>query len=362
MTIERRALVTPQLDLATFASTRTARASHAQALAALVTDAAGGHPRQRGAIDRNSTGGTYHVMLRRGVARWLLVRLAVGVKGTWALPSGEYVDVDLSISDGTTTITSSDSRIPAGLKADTQESAPLPAFLGRLDALGQRAWVLDLDAFDTGGTSLSGTTRTLSFVVTITGTHAYCEGLWVEELPRWIVDDADDYGVLSSLFLARGAIVDSTEGVQRLWETARYAYTHGIRTYHQLVRREADPWSIVATSSAAWPGDEESAGVARKYTVKARTMRGTTDPRVAFRVRYRLTGASPGDQGYVTLVTGAGSYTLTLTDASGAWAEAEAQGYLDAANAEQQVSFKGHKDAGPTALEIDARHVFDDPA
>lgn len=359
MTTEAHPLITPAIDLATFASTLTARASHAQALAALANDAAAGHPRQRAVIDRN-VGGLYHVMIRRGVARWLLIRLVVGTKGTWT--ASEKVDVDLSIGDGTTTITSADSRIPDGLKADTAEPSPLPATGARIDALGVRQWVIDLEAFETGGTSLSGTRWTLSFDIAVTGTHTYCELLTVEELPRWLTSDADDYGVLAALYLQRSPIIDSATGVQRLWSTARYGYTHGWRTYHQMVRDEAAPWSIVATSPAAWPGDEESAGVARKYTVNARTMRGTTDPQVAFRVRYRLTGASPGDQGYVSLITGAGTTKLTLTDASGAWAEAETTATLDAATPEQHVSWKAHKDAGPTALEIDARTVVDDPA
>ena len=359
MTTARIPLSTPYLDLATCASTLTARASHAQALAGLATDAAGGHPRQRAVIDRN-IGGKYHVMIRRGVARWLLIRLAVGTKGTWTV--SEKVDVDLSISDGTTTITSADSRIPDGLKADTAEPAPLQGYTTRLDVLGHRSWVIDLEAFETGGTSLTGDRWTLIFDVAVTGTHTYCELLTVEELPRWIIDDAADYGVLPQLYLQRSPIIDSATGVQRIWSTARYGYTHGWRTYHQMVRDEAAPWSIVATSTAAWPGDEESAGVARKYVVTARTMRGTTDPQVLFRVRYRLTGASPGHQGYVTLVTGAGSTTLTLTDASGAWAEAETTATLDAATPEQQISWKAHVDAGPTALEIDARTVVDDPA
>ena len=34
----------------------------------------------------------------------------------------------------------------------------------------------------------------------------------------------------------------------------------------------------------------------------------------------------------------------------------------DAATPEQQISWKAHVDAGPTALEIDARTVVDDPA
>lgn len=358
MTIEPRTLTTPALDLATFASTLTARASHAQALAALANDAAGGHPRQRAVIDRNA-GGTYHVMLARGVARWLLVRLATGVKGSWT--TGERVDLDLSISDGTTTITSADSRIPEGLKGDTAEPAPLPPAGSRLTPLGARAWVLDLDAFDTGGTPLSGTRRTLTIDVAVTGTHTWCELVTVEELPRWIVDDAEDYGALPQNYLARGRILDSATGVQRLWDTARYGYTHGVRTYHALVRDEADPWQIVDGSSAPWPGDTESAGVAKKYVVNARTMRGTTDPRVAFRVRYRAVGASPGDVGKVTLATGAGSYTLTLTDTSGSWVEAEAQGYLDALTPEQQLSWTGYR-TGSGTWEICARTVFDDPA
>lgn len=356
MTIETRTLTTPALDLATFASTLTARASHPQALGALATDAAGGHPRQRAVIDRNA-GGTFHVMLVRGVARWLLVRLATGVKGSWT--TGERVDLDVSLSDGTTTITSSDSRIPAGLKGDTAEPAPLPPAGARLTPLGARAWVLDLAAFESGGTTLSGDRWTLSIDVAVTGTHTWCELVTVEELPRWIVDDTDDYGVLGSLYLARGAILDGP--AQRLWDTARYAYSGGIRTYHQLLRDEADPWSIVAGSLAPWPGDIESVGVSRKYVARARTMRGTTDPRIAFRVRYRAVGASPGDVGKVSLTTGASNYLLTLTDTSGAWVEAEGTGYLDAATPEQQISWDGYR-TGSGTWEICARTVFDDPA
>lgn len=359
MTTRAIRLDTPFLDLATFASTLTARGSHAQALSLLVSDAAGGHPRQRAVIDRN-VGGLYHVMIARGVARFLLVRLSVGTKGTWT--AGERVDVDLTLTDGTTTITSADARVPVGLKADTNAGSTLSVGTDRLDALATRAWVLDLADFETGGTSLSGDRYTLSFDVAITGTHTYCELLTVEELPRWIIDDAEDYGALPELYLQRGTIVDSATGVQRLGDTHEVAYTHGVRTYHQLGRDEADPWSIVATSTAAWPGDEESSGVGRKYACRARTMRGAEDPQVAFRVRYRLVGASPGDEGHISLTTGAGTYTLDLTDDSGAWAEAEGTASLDAGTPEQQLSWKGHVDVGVAALEIDARTVFDDPA
>ena len=351
-------LETPHLDLATFASTLTARGSHAQALALLVSDAAGGHPRQRAHVDR-TVGGLYHVMLRRGVARWLLIRVAAGTKGTWT--AAERVDVDLSLTDGTTTIASSDSRVPDGLKADTALGSTLSVGTDRLDNLASRAWVLDLAAFETGGTSLSGDRWTLIFDVAITGTHTYCELLTVEALPRFIIDDAEDYGALPELYLQRGVIVDSATGVQRLGDTHEYGYTHGWRTYHQKVRDEAAPWSIVATAPASWPGDEESSGVGRKYSCRARTMRGTEDPQIAFRVRYRLVGASPGDQGYVSLTTGAGTYSLTLTDDSGAWAEAEGTASLDAGTPEQQISWKGYADTGVT-LEISARTVFDDPA
>lgn len=350
-------LRTPYVDLATFANTLTARASHAQALALLVSDAAGGHPRQRAVIDR-TTGGTYHVMLARGVARWILVRIAVAHDGTYT--GTDRVDLELTLSDGTTTITSADSRVPDGLKADTDMAPPVVVATGRLDVLATRAWVIDLAAFETGGTSLSGNRWTLTFDVTRSGTNTLCESLTVEELPRWVIDDADDYGALPELYLQRGIIVDSATGVQRLGDTHEFAYTHGVRTYHQMVRDEADPWQITSASSVSWPGDEESAGVGRKYSCRARTMRGATDPQIAFRVRYRITGASGSDAGEVTLSWPTGSASLALTDISGSWAEAEGTATLDATTPEQQITWKGRVDAG--TLEICARTVFDDPA
>lgn len=350
-------LETPYLDTATFANALTARASHAQALALLASDAAGGHPRQRAHVDRN-TGGLYHVMLARGVARWLLIRVRAGVKGSYV--GTDQVDVELTLTDGTTTIASSDSRVPAGLKADTNLTPPLALSTARLDVLAERTWILDLAAFETGGTSLSGNRWTLSFDVTVTGTNTYCESLTVEELPRFVIDDADDYGALPELYLQRGIIVDSATGVQRLGDTVEYGLTHGWRTYHQLIRDEADPWQIVATSNTSWPGDEESSGVGRKYSCRARTMRGATDPQIAFRVRYRITGASGSDEGEVTLSWPTGSASLALTDISGAWAEAEGTATLDATTPEQQITWKGRVDAG--TLDICARTVFDDPA
>lgn len=353
MTTRRITLDTPYLDLATFASTLTARGSHAQALALLASDAAGGHPRQRAVIDR-TTGGTFHVMLARGVARWLLIRLQVAHSGT--ITSNE-VHVDLSVTDGTTTISSSDSRIPAGLKGDTNQAPTASSFFERLDILASRLWVLDLAELETGGTALTGDRRTLTFVVTTSGANVYCESLTVEELPRWVIDDAEAYGALPELYLQRGTIVDGAAGVQRLGATVEQGYSGSLRTYHQLARPEADPWSISSTISGAWPGDEETAGTARKYRALARTLRGTEDPAIAFRVRYRTSGAGDGE---VQLVTGAGTYTLSLPATSGTWAEAEGTGYLDAATPEQQLSWKGSVASG--TLEISSRNVFDDPA
>lgn len=356
MTTRAILLQTPFVDLATFGSTLTARASHAQALALLATDAAAGHPRQRAHIDR-TVGGTYHVMLKRR-ARYLLVRAAIALKSSFS--SVDNIDIDLAIGDGTTTITSSDARIPVGLKADTNALAPPATATERLDAPAVLAWVLDLADFETGSPSLSGDDRLLSFVVSASGSNIYCEHLTVEELPRWLIDEAD-VGVIPELFLPRGTIIDGATGLERLWDTARQGYTRALRTYHQLVRDEADPWTIVSGSSTAWTGDQESAGVARKYSARARTMRDTTDPRISFRVRYRATGASPGDVATVVLVTGAGSYSLSLTDTSGSWVEAETQGYLDAATPEQQLSWKGSR-TGSGTWEICSRTVFDDPA
>ena len=353
MTTRRIALDTPYLDLATFASTLTARASHAQALALLASDAAGGHPRQRAVIDR-TTGGLFHVMIQRGSVRWLLVRLNVAHSGTI---TSNQVNVTLAVTDGTTTITSSDSRIPAGLKGDTAQAPTASSFFERLDILAARLWVIDLAALETTGTALSGDRWTFSFTVATTGGDVYAELLSVEDLPRWIIDDAEDYGALPELYLQRGQIVDGAAGVQRLGATVEHGYTHGWRTYHQIVRPEAAPWSISSTVSGAWPGDEEVPGTARKFVVRARLMRGTEDPAIAFRVRYRTSGAGDGE---VQLITGAGTYTLALPATSGAWAEAEGTGYLDAATPEQQLSWKGSVVSG--TLDLCARTVTDDPA
>ena len=90
-------------------------------------------------------------------------------------------------------------------------------------------------------------------------------------------------------------------------------------------------------------------------------MRGTTAARVRLFARYRITGASPGDKGYLRLTTGAGAYADVLTDVSGAWVDAAPlTAYLSTTGGTDTLAFDAKRDAG--TLEVSARLVVDDPA
>ena len=106
MTTRPRILEAPRIDPQTYAVRATARASNGLTLAELANDAAFGHPAQRLSIPR-TTGGTFHGWL----VPWKDLRLvrvtilsALRVAGAWS--AGDGVTVALSITDGTTTVTS----------------------------------------------------------------------------------------------------------------------------------------------------------------------------------------------------------------------------------------------------------------
>lgn len=354
MTRELRPLqITPRLELRTTASRRTARASHAAALASLADDSALGHHGQRSTVTR-TLGGVFHSFYQPGLARWLRVTVAVAFRGlSW---SGDGVTVALEIHDGTNTVLSSDTRLPEALRATTLY--PTGTSPGRMSSVQSHTVLVDL------ATLLSTLDVTavwrLKWTVVVGATSA-CEGITCEEMPRLVVDDTAAAGVLTTLAMPRAPILGGDRSFARITESIAWAYSNVLHTYHAASPGEADPF-ITTSPTYAPMGEDSDDGDERVHTVRPRIVRGSSiNARARWRVRYRITGAASGDLGFVRLVTGAGTYVLTLSDVSGSWVDSPVEtAYLATSSAKDTLRFRAKVDAG--TLEVSARTVWDYPA
>jgi len=348
MTTSNRQLTTPVVQSQTMATRRTARAHHAFALADLANDAATGHPAQRATILR-TTGGTFHLYYDpRSTARLLEVDVSVSWRGTWAPLDG--VTVDLSITDGTSTVLSSGTDIPNGLKGS---ELILPS-LGSTDRLGSTthtAFYLDREGLITTGLSATALWR-MTLVITC-GATVYCENVFVREVARFTVDDAEDFGDLPQNYLPRAPVDDH---LARIGKTLESAYDANRRTYHAFAAAEASPLSVTSTSYAAIPGAQsEAVGTAATWRVHPRRIKGETPVQIA--VRYRTSGAGAGNVRLHTSGTGS-PFVVALPSTSGAWSTAVATGALANA-ATDDLSWSAKVASG--TLEIATLWVADDP-
>jgi hypothetical protein len=352
-----RALSTPVLDVQAFASRLTARASHPHTLAALATDAAGGHPSQRWSVSRvvgTRTAQWYYESA--SVARYLRAQAVVARLGSMPAPlSGALLT--LTVTDGTTTVTAAP--LPAGLLGDvTHVSAFVAASWPRLETASTTSWVIDLDALRA---LLTASTTWRWSLAVVAAAEVALESWVVEELPRFAIDTGDDYGQPPQDYLPRGIVRDGSAGLQRVGVTLEHAYDRSLRTYHAQSRDPGSPWSTTSTVYAALGQDSEPGGTAMRWRVRPRRMHGAASCRAILRLRYRLVGATAGDTATLRVVTSVGTYDVVLADTAGAWSDASLTVRLDtsAADRTDTLTFTAKTTSG--TLEIAARTVLDDP-
>lgn len=355
MTTRPRILEAPRIDPQTYAVRATARASHALSLAELANDAATGHPAQRLSVPRNF-GGTFHGWLAPSKdLRLLRVTTLVAFRAAGVWTAGDGVTVSLSVTDGASTVSSAPA-VPADF------GAVLVPELGvwRIATVRAHTAMVDYGLLVGAGLDPARLWR-LTFTI-VCGATVVCEGVLVEEVPRLLTDDADDAGLVPDGYQPRLPILAGAGSFRRVAETLRAAYEQSRRTYHHGCPGESDPY--VCTSPGYAPlGQDTDDSAARQWVVRPRKMRGssTTGCQVRFLARYRITGASTGDKGFLRLATGAGAYIATLTDVSGAWVDlAPTSAYLSTMGSSDTLSFTAKRDAG--VLEVSARLVVDDPA
>lgn len=358
MTRSARILSTPLLDVQAFAARATARASHAATLAELATDAAGGHVGQRWGLSRVASGTFHGFTTSASTARAVVVRAVLSARGTPSLL--DATTLALTVTDGTTTASTLADGIPDGLRADRDLFLPAASVaVPRAEALASHRWVIDLDTLRA---LLTASTRWRWSLVASVGASHWLESVSVEELARFASDTADDYGQTPSAYLPRGMVLDGDPvGLQRIGATLEAAHDQSLRTYVSESTPEASPWSTTSTTWAALSGDDEPGGAACSRRCRPRALHGGSPAPVTWCVRYRLVGASAGQKGFVRITSGVGTYSLTLTDTSGAWADsADGAAYLKTSGTDglDTITFEARVDAGVT-LEVCARRVVD---
>lgn len=348
MTITPRRLNAPAVWSQPRASLRTAQASHAFDTADLANDAASGRVGQRATILRN-TGGTFHCYWHPvTTARFLEVAVTVAPKGTWAWFDG--VTVDLSVTDGTATVTAS-TAIPSVFRSAAITHPPgLDA--SRASSSNRIVGHLDRTALDA---TLNATLPwRLTFALVCTGGATACvEAVEVAEVARFALDSTESYGDIPSTYLPRGVI---TEALSRTGATLEAAYDWNRRTYHAISLEEGTPDAVTAAAWAAIPGSQTVTGTtAAAWKVRPRRILG--NPAVLFGVRYKTSTATAGD---VRITTSVGTYTLALPGTSTAWADVLTGAGFLADAATDTITWEAQVGAG--TLSIASYWVVDAPA
>lgn len=356
-----RSLVIPALDVQAFAARATARSVHPFTLADLANDAASGHPAQRWALSRRESG-TFHGLYEAdSTASWLVVRAVLSRKGTAVLT--DTTTLTLTVTDGTSVANTLAEGIPDGLRGDRGLVLPSGAvWMARHEALGVHRFVISLAKLRS---VLTASTHWRFELVVATGTTHYVESFCIEEAARFAIDTADTFGQPPQSYLPRGLVVDGDPGgLPRIGATLEAAFDRSRRTYHAASMEESTPWTTSSTSYATLAGDAEPGGTAVQHVTRGRRMRDGTDCRVRFRVRYKITGATPGDTAAIRLHTGGGSspYALVLADTAGAWADSDlAVAYLKTSAGDYLDTLYWSAKTTSGTLAVCARGVWDHP-
>jgi len=371
-TNQRPFLQSPALEARSFATGTTAAASATATLAELADDAATGNPGQRMTLGKIVNDGltfdrfasTYYIAA--GAARFL--RVCFEVESAYAAGLQTWLTVGLAIQDSAgNTVSPSSTAIPYGLKNDVDYSAWFNLGAAPRFASGQRpVFWLDVEALITAGLVAADAPWRFAWTISMHDANAYLRGLQVEERAQFLIDESAAFGQIPTDYLPRYAVVDGTPGgMQRLWETVRGGNVANLRTYHGMSRGDTSPWLVSATSFAPFGSDTESTGVAARYRVRGRRMRGATACPVRWCVLYKFTGGSAGQTATVKLTTGTGSTTVTVSWADNTtwYTSALVTGAsLDNTTTHDDVVWSGLVSTSGPILSVAARYVFDDPS
>jgi hypothetical protein len=295
---------------------------------------------------------------RTAQARYLCVRAIIQANGGSA---GAFhgVQIDLSVTDGTSTRTSSDDEIPTGFRNEV-----LAGLLNENGTIVPNRTVvgyIDLDAVATHLTASSDWRVTAS--VTVTG-FGHIQRIHAWEVPGFAIDDdVPGRGVLVGNYSRDREIVDTPLGCEELVTQDDYAVTQQ-RTilsmaWRQQVADSTETPSCASTSFGAVSLLDEGGAVGHFRTVARALPTPGADVPIRFRVLYRMSGGS-AQTGQVRINTGAtggpwatASLAYTTSWTWSAWVTAAHLSGADETTIEAKVS------ASPAVLWIAAIAVME---
>lgn len=294
---------------------------------------------------------------RTAQARYLCVRAVIQAIGASA---GAFhgVQIDLSVTDGTNTRTSSDDEIPTGFRNEVL--AGLPNESGTIVPNRTVVGYIDLDAVATHLTASSDWIITAS--ITVTG-FGHVQRIHAWEVPGFAIDDAvAGRGVLPGNYSRDQEIVDTPVGCEELILQDDYAVTQQRTILSTAWRQQvADSTETPSCASTSWAAvsllDEGGAVGAFRTVARALPTPGAHVP-IRFRVLYRMTGGTT-ETAQARIDTGAGgpwatsslAYTTTWT-----WSP-----WIDAAHlsGEDDTTIEAKVSASPAVVWIGALAVVE---
>jgi hypothetical protein len=292
-------------------------------------------------------------------ARYLCVRAILSTINAGTTPSSDTATLSLSLTDGTTTVSSSDSMIPRGWGGELHV-VPLSLLAGRQNEI-QVVGYLDLD--EAAGDLTASADWSVSVDVVIGGdTRIHILHAW--EVPGFAIDDdVPGRGVLVGNYSRDREIVDTPLGCEELITQDDYAVTQQ-RTilsmaWRQQVADSTETPSCASTSYGAVSLLDEGGAVGHFRTIARALPTPGADVPIRFRVLYRMSGGTT-ETGQVRINTGASggpwataSLAYTASWTWSAWVTAAHLSGADETTIEAKVS------ASPAVLWIAAIAVME---
>lgn len=239
-------------------------------------------------------------------ARYLCLRAIIAATAPVTAPGTDTVTLDVTLSDGTNSLTSSSAVIPRGFKGETH-LCPTNYLGAGHDGLHITGWIGLDDADDT---LTASSDWIVTVVVTLVG-GAQVQVVHGWEAPCFVIDDAvSGRGTLLGTFGRDAEIVDTPSGTEALVDTddaaVRAQRTIMSTAWRQQIADSTETPNCTATSYGAISLlDEGGAACALRTFARALPDPTTGEVPIRFRVLYRFSGGAGTETGNVRLATGA---------------------------------------------------------
>ena len=249
------------------------------------------------------TGGTYSLSyVRNPGAKY--VQICTRILPT-TTPLSATVTLDLTVTDATgNSVSVGDDRIPRGWKGEIVYAPALPTG----GALAEWSHVVlgyvDCDELDD---TLTDPSWSFDVALAVTG-GAQLDGVWLAEMPRFLVDDGATHGgIIPGSFQRDATIHDGpVDGLDRLLATLASGRIQQ-RSYLALAWRQstvsAETPSLTGTSDGPFTLLDAGSGVRAEFAVYPRSIAAVSVAGEAAKVRYlyRFSGGAGTETGQIAL-------------------------------------------------------------